>query len=102
MIKVRIEKDGCSHMVSVKDHGRSDVCVAVSALTTTLYCSLTNNKHFTKTLKGSLASGESWVVCDAKVENAKEVSLIFETIIYGYLMLANDYPADIEVVRCGW
>lgn len=102
MIRVRYEKDGEMHTLSVNGHagyaekGEDIVCAGVSALVYALIGWLENNSEDAKFVSIDERGGEAVVAC----EGDEKVAAVFYMAAIGIESIMNIYPdhVDIEIV----
>ena len=113
MIKVTFIKndDIRSISLSIKGHagqneyGKDIVCASASILAYTLaqnislslICNMSNIEHSIR-----IAEGDTEISCKARNDHSyKYVLRIYEIILEGYVLLANDYPQYVELNQFG-
>lgn len=79
------------------NRGNDIVCSSISALITTLACSVKNNSDIMKYYKYDLSPGKAYVEYIVKEDKENEYKAVTEAIILGFSMLEQSYPDNVKM-----
>lgn len=101
MTEVKCRKKGNSIIFSAVGHaGDSTVCTAVSILCYQL-AQIVTDAYGKKNLKCmpsiTLEDGNVHVRCDPRQHSAYEMTIVFDSVMRGFEILAKNYPNNVTV-----
>jgi uncharacterized protein YsxB (DUF464 family) len=103
MTNIRCENDRGNFTIDIEGHagynpGNDIVCASASILAYTLENALANTVESNLTVINDEDNGEIHIKVKSTRDNQNEIKTIVTTVMTGYELLEDQYPANISVV----